>query len=50
MTPEERLAFALAEIQREIASLQLQLMRLQREVQTMTDIWRNCACFGGSAP
>lgn len=48
MTPEEKLALALAEIQREIASIQSQVTQLAREVQQMTDIWRGCACFGGT--
>lgn len=46
MTPDERLAMALAEIRREIASLQSQVDTMTHKVQELTDICRSCPGFG----
>lgn len=46
MTPEERLALALAEIQRELASLKSQIEQLKHEMQVTVDICRGCPGFG----
>lgn len=46
MTEIERLALAVAMLTANVHQVLNQLEVLQREVQDLKDVFRNCACFG----